>query len=52
MVYFERQLYCMLTVQVEMKTATSSVVSYWQVPYESEPTEDCLKVDPQVHGFG
>ena len=31
-----------------MKSATSSVVSYWRVPYESEPTEDCLTVEPEV----
>ena len=31
-----------------MKTATSSVVSYWHVPFESEPTEDCLTMDSEV----
>lgn len=42
----------MFTVQVEMKTATSSVVSYWRVPFESEPAEDCLIVDPKVGLLG
>lgn len=36
----------MLTVQVEMKSTTSSFVNYWHVSYEL--TEDCLKVDPEV----
>ena len=35
-----------------MKTATSSVVSYWRVPFESEPAEDCLIVDPKVGLLG
>lgn len=34
-------------MKVELKTATSTAVSYWKVPCEEEPSVNCLVVEPQ-----
>ena len=41
-----------LCALVRARVVQASVVSYWHVPYESEPTEDCLIADLKVGLLG